>query len=181
MDGFEKIWEEFSYVIEEMRDGMGFIEGFILDVAEERLDAAIHTLCSAPMNAQLSATWSNEPRKADWDKKYSPAEYLRLFQAGKIVTLKPQLNTVRDGIPLEMMLMIEKWDDQIIIEIICYRETILSNTNPKIAVRAAVLEFAELRRQFGGSALFIGPDNLDYPKDADTYPPHWIKIADGSV
>ena len=131
MDGFEKIWEEFSYVIEEMRDGMGFFEGFILDVAEERFDAAIHTLCSTPLNAQLSATWSNETTKADRAKKYNTTEYLQLFHAGKVVTLKPQLNTVRDGIPLEMMLMIEKWDDQMIIEIICYRENYLIKRKPK--------------------------------------------------
>ena len=77
-----------------------------------------------------------------------------------------------------MKLIIEEWKDNLIAEIICYRDTILSCHDPKYAIKAAIAEFIRLKDLFGGGSLFIGPDTLNYPENDDTYPSEWIKIAD---
>ena len=176
---FENIWTQFDYVIGEMRDGgMCFFEGFILSVSDEKIDEGIQTLCSAPYDATLNlSTWFNDSTKEGLEKIYTTEQYLALFRAGKISTLQSEYEPIQNQIKLHLKLMIEKWGDKTIAEIICYREPILSNHNQKLAVEAAVLEFLRLKQLFGGSSLFIGPDTLNYPEDDHIYPKEWIKIA----
>jgi len=179
MVDFEKIWEQFDYVIREMRDeGMCFFEGFILSVSDEKLYEAIRSLCSPPLDAALKlSTWSNDTTKEERNKFYTTDQYLELFRVGKIVTLQPEYEPIQNEIKLHLKIMIEKWDNKLTAEIICYRGPILSSHDPKQAVRAALLEFLRLKQLLGGSTLYIGPDTLNYPESAKIYPEEWIKIA----
>lgn len=179
MNDFEDIWKRFGYIIDEMRAGMAFFEGFILNVSEKKIEAGIQSLCSSPFNATLElSTWSNESTKEEWEKSYKTKEYLDLYRADKIITLQPEYLTCQNGLELHFKLMIEKWEEFTVAEIICYRDPILDSIDPKRAVKTAINEFIRLRDLFEGSSLFIGPDTLNYPEDDETYPEEWIKIIE---
>ncbi len=177
MNDFKNIWKNFEYVIDEMRTGMGFFEGFILNVSEEKIEAGIRSLCSSPFNAKLElSTWSNESTKEEWEKSYKTEQYLEFYRVDKIITLQPEYLTYQNGFELHLKLMIQKWEAFTVAEIICYRDPILDSIDPKRAVNAAINEFIRLKDLFEGSSLFIGPDTLNYPENDETYPEEWIKI-----
>jgi hypothetical protein len=179
MNEFKNIWNKFEHVIDEMRTGMGFFEGFILNVSEEKIEAGIRSLCSAPFNAKLElSTWSNESTKEEWGKSYKTEEYLEFYRRKKIITLQPEYLTYQNDFELHLKLMIEKWEAFTVVEIICYRDQILDSIDPKRAVKAAINEFIRLKNLFEGTSLFIGPDTLNYPENDETYPEEWIKIID---
>jgi hypothetical protein len=178
MNNFETVWEKFSYVLEEMRNGMAFFEGFILNVSLDTIDSGIKSLCSPPYNATLNlSTWSNDSSKEDWARNYSVEKYVELYKTGKIITLQPEYLTHRNGHLIHLKLMVEEWEDKAIIEIMCYRDLILNSPTPKLAVHAAILEFIRIKELFLGSTLFIGPDTLNYPESDNYYPKEWIKIV----
>ena len=179
MNEFRDIWNDFEYIIEDMRTGMAFFEGFILNVSEKKLEQGIKSLCSPPFNANLElSTWSNESTKEEWEKSYKTEEYIEFYQVDKIVMLQPEYLTRQNDFEVHLKLMIEKWEACTIAEIICYRDPILESDDPKRAVNAAIIEFVRLKKLFGGSSLFIGPDTLNYPEDDETYPKEWIKIIE---
>lgn len=111
------------------------------------------------------------------DQEYSAIEQLDLFKTGKLSILALDYDYIQDGNRLKHRLIIEKWDEQTIVEIICYREPILISADPKKAVASAILEFRRLKELFGGSSLFIGPDTLNYPENDESYPDEWIKVT----
>lgn len=177
MKEFSDIWNDFEYVVEDMRNGMCFFEGYIMNVSEKRIEDGIKSLCCAPFNATLQlSTWSNESTEEEWQKSYTTEEYLEFYRVDKIVSLQPEYLTRQNGFELHLKLMIEKWENFTVAEIICYRETILESAAPKRAINAAIIEFVRLKKLFGGSSLFIGPDTLNYPEDDETYPKEWIKV-----
>ncbi len=177
MYNFEKVWEKFNYIIEEMQDGVCFFEGYILNVSMKKLEEGIKSLCTTPFNAMLDySVWSDESTKEEWAKSYKPEQYLDLFKANKIICLQPEYLTIQHEYKLHIKLMIDTIDDKTTIEIICYRDPILDSKDPKQAIDAAIMEFIRLKKLFGGSSLFIGPDTLSYPEDDQTYPDEWIKV-----
>ena len=179
MNDFEIIWEKFEYIIEEMLDGLAFFEGYLLNLSPEKLDSAILSLSSHPLNATFDfSIWSNESTKEEWEKSYTPEEYIEFFKSQKIILLQTEYLTFQNEFELHLKLIIEEWKDNLIAEIICYRTPILSSHNPKYAIKAAITEFIRLKDLFGGGSLFIGPDTLKYPENNETYPSEWIKIAD---
>lgn len=179
MVDFEEVWRQFDYVVKEMRDeGVCFFEGFILSLSNEKIDQALQSLCGATFDATLNlSTWLNGSTKEEWEKTYSTDQYFESFKTGNIITLQPEYEPLQNEIKLHIKIMIEKWDDKMIAEIICYREPILASRDAKQAVHAAVIEFLRLKELFGGSSLFIGPDTLNYPESDDIYPSEWIKVA----
>jgi len=177
MNEFENIWKNFEYIIQEMRNGMAFFEGLILNVSQEKLEAGVRSLCNPPYNAKLGlSTWSNETTREEWEKIYQTDQYLEFYRLGKIITLQPEYITQKNGFELHLKLMIEEWEDMVVAEIICYRGAILESSDPKRAVNAAIDEFIWLKELFRGSSLFVGPDNLNYPTNDENYPEEWIRI-----
>ena len=109
---------------------------------------------------------------ADW----SARQYVDFFRSGRITTLCLSYRLVTDHITLEQMLMFDRDDVSTTLEIICYREPILESRDPKEAIRTAIQGFRQLKSLFEGDALFVGPDNLDYPTSSTEYPAHWLKV-----
>ena len=74
-------------------------------------------------------------------------------------------------------LMSEKTDAGFSVEIICDCEPILASVDRHGSMVEAITEFYEIFSLLKGDALFLGPDNLDYPKSVNDFPPIWKKIA----
>ncbi len=177
MQTFDDIWQEFSYIIEEMQDGMCFFEGYILDNSQSNFRDSLLKLSNLSKGMSFDySSWANDTTEEDWNKIYSIEEYIHFFDNGKITTLCPEYQMVLKDITLHFKLLIDNWRERLNIEIICYRAPILDSTNPKLAVKTAIEEFWKLKELFEGKALFVGPDTLDYPINDKIYPEEWIKI-----
>lgn len=177
MQTFDDIWEEFNYIIEEMQDGMCFFEGYILDNSRSNLRKSLLKLNNLSNGMDfVYSNWANDTTEEDWNKIYSVEEYIHFFENDKITMLCPEYEIALKDITLHFKLMIGNWGEELNIEIICYRASILDSKNPKLAVKSAIEEFCKLKEIFEGKALFVGPDTLDYPIDDKNYPKEWIKI-----
>ncbi|NNE84815.1 MAG: hypothetical protein HKN28_12690 [Alphaproteobacteria bacterium] len=130
----------------------------------------------ANWHSLTAAIWSDETTESDWNKNYELAEYVAFFDSRKVVMLHFDYEIRVGNTNLSQRLMIEKFHRETALEIICYREPILSASNPKQAISDAVSEFRNLKRLFQGDALFLGPDTLNYPKSPTDYPKEWLKI-----
>jgi hypothetical protein len=168
---------QFSWVLQDMREGGCFFEGYIPTIGVEDLWSALsNVLSNADHYTFQGSVWAEDTTKADWEKSWSPHQYVEFFHSGRIIVLCLSYGPVADNIALEQMLMFDKDERSTTLEIICYREPILEYPNPKEAVRTAIHGFRRLKSLFEGDALFIGPDNLDYPKSSAEYPSHWLRI-----
>lgn len=178
MKNFDEIWPWFGPVMEEMKyEGMCFFEGYIPSIAERALLSPLSELEGRAKYCNcIMSTWSNETTELDWNKVYDLAEYVDFFSSGRILRLHFDYEVRSGGTNLSQKLMFDKDDRATSLEIICYREPILSSPNPRQAVADAVSEICNLKRLFAGDALFLGPDTLDYPKSATDNPKEWLRI-----
>lgn len=177
MVNFDDIWPQFNWVIEEMQDGMSLFEGYIPTIdQDELLDSLLEMIRRTRVHSLKSSIWSNDATDNEMKREYTPAQYVELFRANRIICLHFIYEMEADSITLEQMLMFEKDDLGIVLEIICYREPILGSDNYREAVSEAISEFRYLKQLFGGEALFIGPDTSSYPKSNTECPEEWLKI-----
>jgi hypothetical protein len=170
---FENIWRDFEWVLNDMRDGMVFLEGYLLKIKTEDLINHLRSIDKAinPESFQ-NPTWANKTTEKDWNKIYSPEEYVRLFKNGDILTLHFNYKKKIESDTLEIKLMFAGAH----LEVVCYRDPILNSANPKQAIKAFIIHCEQLLSLFEGDSLFIGPDTLSYPDNAQNYPKEWIKI-----
>lgn len=171
---FDEIWPLFDWVLDEMRSGMGFFEGYLPTIRSDLLPPLTTLIDRSQSHDFTTSTWSNDTTETGGNTDYSVPEFIEFFRSGDIVMLDFDYTVQTRA--LELRLMFEKDDTGTALEIICYREPILGSDNPKEAVATAISEFRYLRRLFQGDALFIGPDTLDYPESATEYPKVWLRI-----
>lgn len=174
---FNSIWPRFKWVIDELKEGMCFFEGYIPTISEDELLSPLSNLISRARNHSFkSSVWSNDTSESDWEKEYSHSQYVESFYSNKIHMLHFDYELETDAIVLSHRLIFERDDVNTALEIICYRGPILESIDPKESVKTAICEFQFLKNLFKGNALFIGPDTLDYPSSSTEYPDLWIKI-----
>ena len=174
---FEQIWLNFSWIIDEMKDGMCFFEGYIPSVETEDLQPRLSELINNSQSwSSLYSVWSNNTTKSDWERKYTISEYLEFFRAGKIILLHFDYERKTEGLSIHQKLIFEKCGEILTLEIICYREAILESAYPKDALEKSISELRYIKKLFNGDSLFIGPDTLNYPKNKDDNPKEWLRI-----
>ncbi len=176
---FEQIWPQFQDLIDELYSGMCFFEGYIPNTQVNDLTFPFAELTNSSLSHTYEfSTWSNETTKAEWEKTYSPAEYLEFFRTGKILMLHFNYERNIDGLSVKMKLILWHAHDGNgkTVEIICDRNAIINSKNIKLSVKKAIAEIRRIMYLFDGNALFIGPDTLDYPESPNDYPSLWIKI-----
>ncbi len=175
---FEQIWPEFKWVIDEMKDGMCFFEGYIPTIGQEDLSKKLQKLIDASVTYTfMYSVWSNDTTESEWEKEYTLSEYIGFFSINKILLLHFNFEKKIDDIVINLKLIFEKENGILkTLEIICYREPILGSGNPKKAVEVAINELRYLRQLFEGDSLFIGPDTLNYPKNKNEHLKEWLKI-----
>jgi len=174
---FDEIWPHFSWVIEEMRDGMGFFEGYITSIGENNLLVPLSKLIwRARSHSFTSSAWSDETTEADRERDYDAADYVAFFDSGRIAMLDFEYEFRAGNADLDQKLMFDRDEAGTALEIICFRDAILSSPEPKQVIADAISEFRHLKHLFQGDALFLGPDTLDYPQSATDYPRAWLKI-----
>ncbi len=174
---FNSIWSQFNWVIDKMKEGMCFFEGYIPGIGQDDLLFSLSELIRRTrIQSFKSSVWSNDISEAEREKEYTPSQYVELFHTNKIVLLGFYYELETDIVVINQKLMFEKTKAATALEIICYREPILGSNNPKEAVRSAIREFQHLNHLFKGNALFIGPDTLSYPTSSTEYPNEWLRI-----
>ena len=177
VNDFDTIWRKFDWVIDEMKNGMCFFEGYIPIVGASDLNQPLSIIKESSRSYDYSCSiWANDTSEEDWEQTYEASEYIGFFTEGRIVVLHFNYEYEVDGIMLNQKLMFDRNPMATSLEIICYREAILESGSPKDTVATAISEFRRLKRLFQGDSLFIGPDTLDYPKSSNDYPGHWLKI-----
>jgi hypothetical protein len=175
---FEIIWSKFDWVIDDMKDGMCFFEGYIPSIDQSCLDSKLSEIAKVSQSYNLgTSVWSDSATEAEWEKEYSIPESIDHFRKGKIVLLHFNYEKKINKAILNFKLIFEKSNEAVTaLDIICYREPILRNIDPKGAIEKSINELCLLKRLFHGDSLFIGPDNLNYPKNKDDIPKEWLKI-----
>ena len=178
---FDEIWPRFSWVIEEMRNGMCFFEGYVPSLGGSGLlDPLSKLMERADSHTFRMSTWSNETAASDWSRQYSVGEYVEFFESGGIHTLNFDYEVLASRTPLVLKLLFNRdrsgGQSEVALEIVCYRDTLLSSPEPKQAIADAIAEFRALKFLFCGDALFLGPDTLDRPRSATDFSPEWLRI-----
>lgn len=178
MRNFEDFWKEFNPIMVDMNEnGMCFFEGYLPNVPVNKLDVAVRSICDEPFDANIDISlWSNEVTEEMWSKNYSTDECLHSFQIGNALQISVSYQPIQENFKLELTLMIEKWQEQVDVEIICERDPIFSSESPKLAVKAAIIEFLRLKELFGGDFLYVGPDTTNYPDGHGIHPEEWIRV-----
>lgn len=178
MMNFEQIWSEFKWVIDEMKDGMCFFEGYIPSIGQEDLGKKLRKLIGASITCTfMDSVWSNDTTESDWEKEHTPSEYIEFFTSDKILILHLNYEKKTDDIVINLKLIFEKENGLLkTLEIICYRESILGSNNPEKAVEIVINELRYLNQLFKGDSLFIGPDTLNYPKNKNENLKEWLRI-----
>ena len=174
---FDEIWPQFDWVLEEMRSGMAFFEGYVTTIDRERLLPGINELIRLSDFHGFDLTvWANGTDSIVMEEDYTPAEYVGFFNAGNIVTLSFYYERSYPALELEQKVNFEQEQASTTMNMICFRDQFLERDDPMAAVRTAIEELRILKGLFRGDALFIGPDTLDYPISADDYPKAWLRI-----
>jgi hypothetical protein len=174
---FGDIWPQFDWVLEEMRSGMAFFEGYVTSIDHVQLLPGINELIGlASFHGFDSTVWANGTDSSVMKKDYTPDEYVRFFHEEIIVCLSFYYERKVPALELEQKLNFDLGPPSTTMDMICFRDQFLESADPKAAVEAAIGEFRFLKQLFKGDALFIGPDTLDYPTSADNYSNAWLRI-----
>ena len=177
MMDFELIWPRFAWVLDEMRNGMAFFEGYVPVLGQPDLLSPLRKLIErAESHTFRTSIWSSETTESDWAPEHGAVDYVDFFESGRIHTLHFDYEVRAGATPLSLRLLFDKDGDKVAMEVVCYRETILAAPDPRQAVSDAISEFGLLKRLFHGDALFFGPDTLDLPQSAEVYSREWLRI-----
>ena len=174
---FDEIWPRFSYVIDEMKDGMCFFEGYVPSVGDRNLLPLLSYVFEHANSHRVGhCVWSDDATDEEMAKGCDATSCVDLFDSGRVVLMSFNYEVQAGNTQLRHRLFFEKIDSRIPLEILCDRGPILSSPDPRAAVAEAVSEFRRLKRMFKGDALFVGPDTVQYPESADDYPSCWLRI-----
>jgi len=176
MLSFDEIWPQFEWILEDMRSGVAFFEGYSPSIGRTDLLEALSEVSLLYPSAFQNSFWLNHSNNNGWPRMLTPAGYVELFKSGKIITLSFEYGIEVRGFNLSLRILFEPNESETSLEILCYREPILNSGQPKAAVEAGIIEFRRLYRIFRGDALFLGPDTSNYPRTPDDYPDDWLRI-----
>jgi hypothetical protein len=183
MMDFDLIWPRFCWVLDDMRNGMAFFEGYVPILGETDLLGPLRKLIKRAENHTFrTSIWSSEATASDWDKEYSDDDYVAFFESGRIYTLHFDYEVRVGNTPLFLKLLFDRdkrevgKEPEVALEIVCYRETILAAPDTKRAIFDAVSELCTLKQLFHGDALFLGPDTFERPASRTSYSKDWLRI-----
>ena len=174
-DRIVRAWTSEKWLFDAMfAEGMCFIEGYLPSIDLQRLEVSFDRLAKLPAELDFRRSiWSNESTEEEWTHSYTPNQYRQMFSSEKIVMLHVDYTAPCDGFDLTFKLMIEQLGN---VEVIVYRENFLPREETYERFHAACLHLKHLQELFGGPALFLGPDTLNYPEWPDTVPQEWYRL-----
>lgn len=176
---FEKLWPDLEWVIDELKDGMSFFEGYVTSIAPNRIAAGVSKIDETAVRCDYHQhLWSSDVVQADQVQEYSPEEYERRFREEQIVLFCVDYEKKITGNTFNFKLVIEENDapSSTSLEILCYGEAVLNSSSPKAAIEKVIPECCDLCELFEGDALFIGPDTIHYPRSKDDKLQEWTRI-----
>jgi len=177
----DQIWERCSDLLDEMEDhGMCFFEGFIPAIAIQAVQPGLTELGLRVTSTDCSSSvWAEDSSETDWNREYRLDEYCDLLVTAKLLTLHVNYEFISDGRDLRFKLIfdwIEGSRTDLDLLVICYREGLLPRHGARPRFLAAVQHQRDLREQFGGAALFVGPDTPNEPRWPSKIPQEWVRI-----
>ena len=174
---FDDIWSRFSHAIDEMNDGMCHFEGYVPSVSDHNLLHALLGVFAHTDSYRVGhRVWADDATDQETDNGRDVSSCVDLLLAGRVLLLGFDYEFQTGSTQLRHRLIIEKNDARIPLEILCDRGPILSSPDPRSAVADAISEFRRIKRLFKGDALFVGPDTVQYPENADDYPSCWLRV-----
>ncbi len=174
---FESIWKDFSYILDEMKDGVCYFEGYIPNISIQDFKIKLLTLTEEPSKLDFSSTvWSDDSSDSEINKQHEIDDLISLFKNQKIVSLAVNYDKQFANDKLSFRLLFDYWNNRYDLEIICYRENVLQSNNPKEAIYQAVLHFQKLKILFNGPAFFLAETINESPENIEEYPDYWIRI-----
>src|SRR3546814_12495449 len=103
---FDEIWPRFSWVLEDMRNGIAFFEGYVPVLGEGDLLGPLQAIIErAESHSFRTSTWSSDTTPSDWEGEYSDSEYVSFFGPGRIYTLNFDYAGQVGETPLRLQLM----------------------------------------------------------------------------
>ena len=175
---FDDIWTRFSHVIDEMKDGMCFFEGYVPSVGDHNLlPPLLGVFEGADIHRVGHCVWADDAADQKMADGNDMASCVDQFLAGRVPLLGFDYEFHTGRTKLQHRLFFEKIDTRIPLEVLCDRGPILSSPDPRSAVADAISEFRRIKHLFQGDALFIGPDTVQYPESADDYPSCWLRVG----
>lgn len=158
-----------------MNEGMMSFSGVILDVKSENLLTPLSEI-SALDDAEIESIFADYVDVPDDDLRQSLDDHFDGYLEGRAVSLMLTYGYLSNDYRLTCRLIIDRENTSNMIEVVCYRDPILTSPNP---IEAMFIHFEHLKtlcRKFKGRALFFGPDGSDYPKSETEYPEFFLKV-----
>jgi hypothetical protein len=175
---FKELWPQISWFIDDMRSGVAFWEGYILARGASQLEDSLQSIIKRAKSYSYEySCWSNDADESLYKSvsQYRDDEWISFFHNDLIIILHLDYTTFVDGTELVNKLMISKNQDDLDIEVICYREPILESPNPKSILKKSYSELIDLFHIFRGYSVYVSSDNLDYP--VENHPETWIRVG----
>jgi hypothetical protein len=171
-DRVNEAWNESPWIVEELFDhGMCFFEGYIPDIELDNLKDGLVRLSQTTSSVDYSfSVWDNTTTPEVMSQKYTVEEYVSFLRSSRIVCLHANVETICAGYSFFFKLIF--WPNAE-LNIIVYRQNLLPKDETQNRFLAVCSYFKSLYELFGGKALFLGPDTLDYPNWPDLSPGTW--------
>lgn len=172
---YDTAWLWFQPILEDMFDGgMCFFEAYITSFPLPQFRETLERFAAEHLAMTLAdSVWQNDMPESMMAASHSVADYANYFLRGDLSLLTCDYAVCVQTFDFNVRLIFEPPDN---LEIIMRRENLLPRDQMKARFIASCGYFARLRAVFGGTALFLGPDTLDYPESANIAPEHWLKL-----
>ena len=172
----DEIWRWFQPCLEDMfDDGMCIYAGYITDFDLREFKSNLNTFAIGHESADFTGSvWQNETEQSVMPSRHSIEKYADFYLTEQLSLLICDYSTRVDDAEFKFRLIFEPTAD---IEIVIHRDNLLPRGEMKRRFAASCNHLAQLMDTFDGSALFLGPDTLDYPESPETAPRHWLRIG----
>jgi len=155
-------------------EGMCFYEAYITNFPLPRFTETLERFASNhPALTLTDSVWRNDTPESIMAAHHSVEDYANYYLQGKLSLLTCDYTTHVQSFDFNVRLMFEPPAN---LEIIMRRENLLPHNEMEDRFVASCAHFSRLRDIFGGTALFLGPDTLDYPESANVAPDVWLKL-----
>lgn len=172
----DDIVPRFEWVLDEMRQGMGFIKASVPGVGHGELEERL-PLVSKPTGREFVASmWSDACSGADRESCVSLSDHVAAFQAGHMDSLAFDYTASAARTDLGMRILFDGDLRDWPVEILCYRDAILGSSSPRDSLGEAIQEFRRVYSVLGGTALFIGPNSPQAPCCESECEDGWMRI-----
>jgi len=170
----DEIWRWFQPCLEDMfDDGMCIYAGYITEFVLPEFKSNLYTFAIEHEPADFTGSvWQNETEESVMTSQHSIEEYADFYLKKQLSLLICDYSTRVDDAEFKIRLIFEPTAD---LEIVIHRDNLLPRSETKRRLAASCNHLAQLRETFGGSALFLGPDTLDYPESPETAPKYWVR------